>query len=487
MASFRIHEDQENRVPEIRQKQINVMAPTQLKRTILGQLDNHIDRPLKNKQPLGISNIKANENLNKQNIQKLPPPVVPVAQFEAFKVGEDSKENDLEKKLEECQRRRKNRDPYAEIYKGTAEDKFITKKEWLEMEAKRKQELEQKRQLQIEAIRKQKEADAQSRKEEEEEKLKALHALKVASDKNLKSPIIESIDAGSPMSIEKSLTDDLQNENKLNREIIAKTSRDLFFEMPQYRTDIYLYLREHELRNRPKPGYMRKQPDITYNMRAILVDWLVEVAEEYRLQTETLYLAVNFIDRFLSYMSVVRTKLQLVGTAAMFIAAKYEEIIPPDVGEFVYITDDTYNKKQVIRMEHLILKVLSFDLSVPTPLTFITAICISNQLSKKVMYLAMYLSELSMLEADPYLENLPSVIAASAVALARHNLEMDPWTKELSTNTGFQLTDLKKTIDFLQEMFVKAPSLLQQGIQEKYKSSKYMHVSSLSPREPLSF
>lgn len=66
---------------------------------------------------------------------------------------------------------------------------------------------------------------------------------------------------------------------------------------------------------------MKKQPDITYSMRTILIDWLVEVTEEYKLHTETLYLAVNYIDRFLSFMSVVRAKLQLVGTAAMFIAA----------------------------------------------------------------------------------------------------------------------------------------------------------------------
>lgn len=61
----------------------------------------------------------------------------------------------------------------------------------------------------------------------------------------------------------------------------------------------------------------------------------------------------------------------------------------PGVSEFVYITDDTYNKNQVIRMEHLILKVLSFDLSVPTPLTFINAICIAAKLNEKTMYLAM--------------------------------------------------------------------------------------------------
>lgn len=111
---------------------------------------------------------------------------------------------------------------------------------------------------------------------------------------------------------------------------------------------------------------MRKQPDVTASMRSILVDWLVEVAEEYKLHRETLFLAVNYIDRFLSQMSVLRGKLQLVGAASLFLAAKYEEIYPPEVGEFVYITDDTYKTKQVLRMEHLILKVLSFDVAVPT-------------------------------------------------------------------------------------------------------------------------
>lgn len=70
---------------------------------------------------------------------------------------------------------------------------------------------------------------------------------------------------------------------------------------------------------------MKKQQDITNSMRAILVDWLVEVGEEYKLQNETLYLAVNYIDRFLSSMLVLRGKLQLVGTAAMLLAS----YVPP--------------------------------------------------------------------------------------------------------------------------------------------------------------
>ena len=76
-----------------------------------------------------------------------------------------------------------------------------------------------------------------------------------------------------------------------------------------------------QLGNRPRANYMQRQTDITANMRTILVDWLAEVADEYRLHRETLFLAVNFVDRFLSVMAVQRSKLQLLGTAAMFIAA----------------------------------------------------------------------------------------------------------------------------------------------------------------------
>ncbi|KAJ8675671.1 hypothetical protein QAD02_011457 [Eretmocerus hayati] len=291
------------------------------------------------------------------------------------------------------------------------------------------------------------------------------------------------IPKGSPMSLDRtlSLTESGKKDSRSKREA-CKASRSNFYDIDEYRADIYHYFRNAEVLHRPKPGYMKKQPDITYSMRTILVDWLVEVSEEYRLHTETLYLAVSYIDRFLSYMSVVRAKLQLVGTAAMFIAAKYEEIYPPEVSEFVYITDDTYTKKQVLRMEHLILRVLSFDLTVPTPLAFLMEYCISNNLSEKVQYLAMYLCELSLLEADPYLQFLPSHLAASAVALARHTFQEEPWPHELELSTGYNLQDLKQCIFCLLKSFKNAPNLPQQAIQEKYKSNKYQHVALLLPR-----
>jgi len=212
----------------------------------------------------------------------------------------------------------------------------------------------------------------------------------------------------------------------------------------------------------------------------------VEVAQEYKLQTETLFLAVAYIDRFLSVMSVVRAKLQLLGTAAMFLASKYEEIYPPDVGEFVYITDDTYSKKQVIRMEILILKVLDFDLSTPTSYTFITCISISCKVDEKVKFLAQYLCELSLLEAEPALEISPSILACSAIALSRHTLgEAQMWTEQLEEAADYCIDDLINGIKFLHSMHVKAATLPQRAIQDKYNSENYMHVASIQPVESL--
>lgn len=97
-------------------------------------------------------------------------------------------------------------------------------------------------------------------------------------------------------------------------------------------------------------------------MRAILIDWLVDVHLKFKLLPETLFLTVNLIDRYLSVKSVQRSKLQLVGVSAMLITTKYEEIYPPTVKDFVYITDNAYSKEEVLDMESDVLSTLDFDI-----------------------------------------------------------------------------------------------------------------------------
>ena len=100
---------------------------------------------------------------------------------------------------------------------------------------------------------------------------------------------------------------------------------------------------------------MENQGDINEKMRSILIDWLVEVHLKFKLVPESLYLTVNLIDRFLEKEQVNRQKLQLIGVTAMLIACKYEEIYPPIVKDFVYITDNAYTKEEILEMERKML------------------------------------------------------------------------------------------------------------------------------------
>lgn len=122
--------------------------------------------------------------------------------------------------------------------------------------------------------------------------------------------------------------------------------------------------------NRPH-DYMDSQLEINENMRAILVDWLVVVHSKFELSPETLYLTTNIIDRFLSVKTVPRRELQLVGISAMLIASKYEEIWPPQVDDFVSLTDNAYSNVQILVMEKMILGKLEWTLTVPTLYVFL--------------------------------------------------------------------------------------------------------------------
>lgn len=283
------------------------------------------------------------------------------------------------------------------------------------------------------------------------------------------------------------MDDSFESPHAMDMSVVLEEEKPVSVnEVPDYHEDIHTYLRETEIKCKPKVGYMKKQPDINNSMRAILVDWLVEVGEEYKLQNETLHLAVNYIDRFLSSMSVLRGKLQLVGTAAMLLASKFEEIYPPEVAEFVYITDDTYTKKQVLRMEHLVLKVLSFDLAAPTVNQFLTQYFLHQQPSNcKVESLAMFLGELSLIDADPYLKYLPSVIAGAAFHLALYTVTGQSWPESLAQKTGYSLETLKPCLLDLHQTYLRAPQHAQQSVREKYKHSKYHGVSLLIPPETL--
>ncbi|CAI5966395.1 unnamed protein product [Closterium sp. NIES-64] len=137
-----------------------------------------------------------------------------------------------------------------------------------------------------------------------------------------------------------------------------------------YVRDIYALYRRMEREAMAAESYMSQQADINDKMRAILLDWLIEVHLKFKLMPETLFLTANLIDRYLSLAPVRRRNLQLVGVTAMLIASKYEEIWAPEVRDFVYISDNAYSRAEVIALEKDMLNALRFQLTVPTPYMF---------------------------------------------------------------------------------------------------------------------
>ncbi|KAL5559235.1 hypothetical protein UlMin_035446 [Ulmus minor] len=259
-----------------------------------------------------------------------------------------------------------------------------------------------------------------------------------------------------------------------------------------YASDIYSKMRITELERRPSTNYMEElQRDITPSMRAILIDWLVEVSEEYKLGPDTLYLTVDMIDRFLSFIYIEKQRLQLLGVACMLIASKYEEILPPRVEDFCFITDNTYSREEVIKMESEVLNLLHFQLSIPTTKTFLRRFIQAAQSSNKVPcvqleFLANYLAELTLVDYS-FLNFLPSLVAASAVFLARWTLSQSdhPWNYTLEHYTSYKASQLKTTVIAMEDLQRNTNGCSLNAIREKYKQLKFQRVATLNSKQPV--
>lgn len=247
----------------------------------------------------------------------------------------------------------------------------------------------------------------------------------------------------------------------------------------EYVDEIMEHLKDTESRYVPSPDYMSKQTDINARMRAILVDWLVEVQVKFRLHSEALYLTVNLIDRFLERKMVPRTKLQLVGVTAMLIASKYEEIYPPEVKDFVYITDNTYSREELLHSESSMLAQLSFNVTVPVAPTFLTRYAKVCRADNVTLSLASYYSEV-VLAAYEALRFKASMLAAGSLCLALLATGMGRWGSTLTSYTGYTEASLTEVMHMIRQKLVeKGTDPKCQAVVKKYASSRFYQVSKL--------
>ena len=137
--------------------------------------------------------------------------------------------------------------------------------------------------------------------------------------------------------------------------------------------------------------YMSHQKNITYKMRQILVDWLIEVATEYKLRQQSIHLAIILLDKYLSIDVIEMKELQCVGIVCLNLAQKYEEIYPEPIEEFVHISDKAYNSTEIVQMELRILNKLEYKLIYETPYQYLRYFKNKKNMSLKNYYFSVYL------------------------------------------------------------------------------------------------
>jgi G2/mitotic-specific cyclin 1/2 len=197
----------------------------------------------------------------------------------------------------------------------------------------------------------------------------------------------------------------------------------------EYVVEIFEYYKELEPQTMANPNYINDQPDLEWQMRGILVDWLLEVHQKFRLLPETLFLAVNLIDRFLSFKVVQLDRLQLVGITALFIASKYEEVLSPHVSNFRHVADDAFTEDEILSAERFVLTALNYDISrYPNPMNFLRRISKADNYDVQTRTLGKYLLEISCLD-HRFIGHSPSQIAAAAMYMARLVLDRGEWVR----------------------------------------------------------
>ncbi|CAI2024974.1 hypothetical protein SEUBUCD646_0G03670 [Saccharomyces eubayanus] len=193
------------------------------------------------------------------------------------------------------------------------------------------------------------------------------------------------------------------------------------FIVAEYTDSIFSHLYEKETLMLPTHNYLMDTESpyhLKSSMRALLIDWLIEVHEKFQCLPETLFLAINLLDRFLSQNVVKLNKLQLLCITCLFIACKFEEVKLPKLANFAYITDGAATVEGIKKAEVFTLTSLAYNISLPNPLNFIRRISKADSYDIETRNMAKFIMEYSIC-CNKFIHLKPSYLAAMSMYIAK--------------------------------------------------------------------
>uniref|UniRef100_F1KUH3 G2/mitotic-specific cyclin-B3 n=1 Tax=Ascaris suum TaxID=6253 RepID=F1KUH3_ASCSU len=259
----------------------------------------------------------------------------------------------------------------------------------------------------------------------------------------------------------------------------AETASDPFA-ISMYAFDIFKYYVSREGKFRVG-DYLKKQPQITKEMRAVLADWMVEVQENFELNHETLYLAVKLTDLYLDkVLNIGRDDLQLIASTAIFIASKFDERSPPLIDDFMYICEDSFTREALIGMEQKMLKAVGFDLGSPLSYRFLRRYARVCKMDMGTLTLARYILETSLMfyEFVPVSESL---MAAACFLMALRMKSLGDWSTILTKYSGYKSDDVEPLMWRLNHMMVMRPKIYDRlaTAYNKYSHEVFFHSAAV--------
>ena len=249
----------------------------------------------------------------------------------------------------------------------------------------------------------------------------------------------------------------------------------------EYLNEIYSNLLQDEknLLYKPKIGYMNMQNDINEQMRAILIDWLIEVHYRFRLKSETLFQTVWIIDTYLSMFPIIRARLQLLGIASLLISCKSQEIYYPQLNELIDITDGAYIKDELIEMEAHVLKVLNFNIVSPTSNDFYNIIAKAFNFDNRQFFLGKYFLESSLIDYQ-MIKYSSSVIAVSCAYIVMKFFSINNYKCLYSDEVIKENCPQKVIKDAAREICFLVKNLSEsslKAVKDKYSLSQFLNVA----------
>uniref|UniRef100_A0A1I7YD28 Cyclin N-terminal domain-containing protein n=2 Tax=Steinernema glaseri TaxID=37863 RepID=A0A1I7YD28_9BILA len=258
------------------------------------------------------------------------------------------------------------------------------------------------------------------------------------------------------------------------------------FGLDQYCEDMFTYSRRLEEKVMSFPEDWIRKLTIESRMREILVDWFYQVLNRLQLLPETMNLTIHILNVAVQRLHVDKNNLQLVGITCMFVAAKYEELYPPSIEDFVSISGNCFSKEDMRSAEVKILKALKFSLSIPYLINFIrrgsTVLKKQNGTgAARIHSMAKMISEIALIDST-LCHLLPSLSAAVSIYIAM-KIQRRPWNNALMmVAMGYDESQLQRVA----RQFVKpilawtSPKHRLQALREKYNTAKAGNVATLT-------